>query len=55
MNKNSKQPKDSKGKLHGYQEWYGYGTVLYFRGMCKHGKWIGYQETQKQRTNYHIR
>ena len=56
INKNDVNTKNSKGNLHGYQEWYNFRGVLYIRGVYKNGKEIGYEETHiNEETNYYIR
>ena len=48
--------KNSKGYLHGYQEWYGNDDVLIIRGIAKNYETIGYQEWHRaKKTNFHIR
>lgn len=49
-------PKNSKGDLHGYQEWYDWDNKLWIRGYRKHGDLIGYQEYhQYEQTEFYIR
>lgn len=49
-NKKHKEPTDSKGLFHGYQEWYELkiGTPLWLRGNAKHSEWVGYVEDNVQ-------
>lgn len=44
------RPKDSKGELHGYHEWYYINGNPYFRGFYKHGLEIGYEELHMSKT-----
>ena len=54
--KNDTHTKNSKGNLHGYQEWYSFSGVLYIKGKYKNGKEIGYEELHlTKQTNYYIR
>lgn len=41
--KQNKEPLNSKGQFHGYQEWYDY-TKIWHRGNRINGRRIGYNE-----------
>ena len=48
--------RNSKGKLHGYQEGYLSNDYVAFRAMCKNGLKIGYAEWHRTRlTDFFIR
>jgi hypothetical protein len=51
------RPRNSKGQLHGYQEWYASTGEIQLRGISKNGDDIGYQEFHSniQETEYYIR
>lgn len=57
------EPKDSKGKKHGYQQWYDSNNRLWLLGNAKHGEWIGYHVynlvgkigCKGTKINFHIR
>lgn len=52
------ETKNSKGQLHGYQQWYGYGHVLVYRGKRKTYMPIEYNEwhmTNNKNTRFFIR
>lgn len=55
MNKNSIEPIDSKGKFHGYQEWYSRNKGLAYRGKRKIYSPIEYNEWHiLKETKYYI-
>jgi hypothetical protein len=49
------EPKNKKGELHGYQQWYGIKNKLQFRGYWKNNETIGYIEWHIGETNFYIR
>ena len=54
-NKNSKNPRNSKGQHHGYQEWYWKDTI-YFKSNYINGNRIGYTENHYiNKTTFYIR
>ena len=47
---------DTKGKLHGYQEWYSIYGKIRLRCIMKHDVEIGYEEWHDwDETNYYIK
>ena len=55
MKKNIR-PANSKGKWHGYQEWYYVDDTIMHRCNYKNGLRIGYEEWHMdKKTDYHIR
>jgi len=49
-------PKNDKGDLHGYQEIYDSYGALYYIGIWKNNRRIGYQEWHRvKKTEYYIR
>jgi len=62
MSKKDIEPKDKRGRLHGYQQWYWTNGELKFRGKLIHYVEIGYQEwhnnigvIKDSETNFYIR
>ncbi len=62
MGKLDKEPRNTKGFLHGYQEWYFYNEICFrgyykiFRGNYKNASPFGYIESfETAVTRYHIR
>lgn len=60
MGKLDKEPRNNKGLLHGYQEWYwtllSYDNEICFRGYYKNASPFGYIESfETAVTRYHIR
>jgi hypothetical protein len=56
-NEKDKEPKNSKGQHHGYQEWY-FGGNLWVRCNLNNGLTMGYTEVHSYlalSTNFHIR
>jgi len=55
MKKKDIEPRNTKGKRHGYTETYS-SDKLYLRAIYKHGQEIGYEEWHGiPETNYYIR
>lgn len=53
--KESIRPKNDKGQLHGYQEWY-FNSILELRCIAKNGFVVGYRESHEyKKTTFTIR